>query len=514
MTRKVLLAEDSVTMQQLVAMTLATTDVNITSVASGREALAKANEMRPDLILADMSMPDMDGFEMCEALKADPNTAAIPVVLLGGAAGVDQQRVDAVGAAGVITKPFESQSLIDQVRSLAQAADRAEVAVATPPVATPATPQPATPPPVAGELPQAPPKPAAQPAAPAPPAQPAQPAAQPPQPVAQPAQPEPPAPVAQPEPPAPVTQPEPPAPVAQPAPTPPQAPPPLSEPTTPQPISQPVPPATPQPVSPPPTMEPAAASPHAAPEPASPGPDNPSGEPTPTVDTSLPAADPMAAAPAPPSPEPAPQPMGDSPPPADPVFGGPDDTGWEPESDEASDSMWGATDGLWDDVDKAVAETQAPSDKEDTGSHGPALWGESDEAEPTAPTPPPPSASPEDMGVVHTAAELANLEAFGEPDTSPSGLELDETVPPPAATTAPVDMPTDPRMPQPELPEAPPAAGPAAGSNGRALDGIPPERLEAIVRDVARSILERIAWEVVPDLAEEIIKDEIDRLTK
>jgi CheY-like chemotaxis protein len=84
MPKTLLLADDSVTIQKVVAIVFAGEDYRITAVDNGEDALARARESRPDIVLADAVMPRMNGYELCQALKADPQLADVPVLLLTG----------------------------------------------------------------------------------------------------------------------------------------------------------------------------------------------------------------------------------------------------------------------------------------------------------------------------------------------------------------------------------------------------------------------------------------------
>jgi CheY-like chemotaxis protein len=119
MPRTLLLADDSVTIQKVVGITFANEDVELVTVDNGDVALARAREIKPDLVLADVAMPGMSGYELCQALKQDSELSHIPVVLLTGTFETfDAQRASDVGSDGHITKPFEAQALIDCVNSL------------------------------------------------------------------------------------------------------------------------------------------------------------------------------------------------------------------------------------------------------------------------------------------------------------------------------------------------------------------------------------------------------------
>jgi CheY-like chemotaxis protein len=119
MPKSLLVADDSLTIRKVIGMIFATEDFQITSVDNGLEAISRARELRPDLVLADVTMPGRSGYEVCEAIKSDPDTQAVPVLLLAGTfEPFDQNRARAVKADDFIVKPFESQALLDKVRTL------------------------------------------------------------------------------------------------------------------------------------------------------------------------------------------------------------------------------------------------------------------------------------------------------------------------------------------------------------------------------------------------------------
>ncbi len=132
MPKTLLLADDSVTIQKVVGISFASEDVELVTVDNGDDALAKARELRPDIVLADVVMPGMNGYEVCEAIKADPQLGHVPVLLLTGTfEAFDESRARAAGADGHITKPFEAQALVETVQErLAAAPPAAPVAQA------------------------------------------------------------------------------------------------------------------------------------------------------------------------------------------------------------------------------------------------------------------------------------------------------------------------------------------------------------------------------------------------
>jgi len=119
MPKTLLLADDSVTIQKVVGISLANEDITLVTVENGDDAVTRAAEIRPDIVLADIVMPGKNGYEVCEAVKSDPQLAATPVLLLTGTfEAFDAERARQVGADGHITKPFEAQALVDQVNQL------------------------------------------------------------------------------------------------------------------------------------------------------------------------------------------------------------------------------------------------------------------------------------------------------------------------------------------------------------------------------------------------------------
>ena len=119
MQPKLLLADDSVTIQRVIELTFADEDVKVVAVGDGKQAIERVQAERPDIVLADVGMPERDGYEVAAFIKGDPALAHIPVLLLTGAfEPIDEARARAVGCDGVLVKPFEPQMVISRVRDL------------------------------------------------------------------------------------------------------------------------------------------------------------------------------------------------------------------------------------------------------------------------------------------------------------------------------------------------------------------------------------------------------------
>jgi CheY-like chemotaxis protein len=119
MGKKILLADDSITIQKVIELTFSDEDFDVVTVGNGRLAVEKVQEVRPDVVLCDIIMPEKDGYEVCDFIKRNPSLSHIPVLLLTGAfEPFDQERAARVGCDGFLAKPFEPETLIAKVKDL------------------------------------------------------------------------------------------------------------------------------------------------------------------------------------------------------------------------------------------------------------------------------------------------------------------------------------------------------------------------------------------------------------
>lgn len=120
----ILLIEDDPDIQRMVQLSLKFQGGHQVTVASGgREGLEKAKELSPDLILLDVMMPEMDGYETCRQLKSQPGTRHIPVVFLSARAQqAEIQRGRDLGAIGYLVKPFDPMTLSSQLDAILRSA--------------------------------------------------------------------------------------------------------------------------------------------------------------------------------------------------------------------------------------------------------------------------------------------------------------------------------------------------------------------------------------------------------
>jgi DNA-binding response OmpR family regulator len=114
--RKLLIADDETGIRSLVKMTLARDQYEIFEATDGTEALALARQHHPELVLLDVMMPGLTGFEVCRALKDDPTTAQATVVMLSAKAQeADREQGLASGADDYFTKPFSPIALLRKI---------------------------------------------------------------------------------------------------------------------------------------------------------------------------------------------------------------------------------------------------------------------------------------------------------------------------------------------------------------------------------------------------------------
>ena len=119
MPKKILVADDSVVIQKSIGISFAQEDFQVTFVGNGEEAFQRAKEVKPDLILADTSMPKLSGAELCKKFRQDADFRKTPILLLARTQEkFNPGQLKACGANDFIQKPFESSALIEKVRAL------------------------------------------------------------------------------------------------------------------------------------------------------------------------------------------------------------------------------------------------------------------------------------------------------------------------------------------------------------------------------------------------------------
>jgi len=116
MSRHILCIEDEREIASLLSFHLSKAGYEVDAAYSGREAIETIRCRRPDLILLDLMLPDIDGFALCEILRGNPGTATIPIIVVSAWASGDSHGLGLeLGALDYITKPFSPREVVERV---------------------------------------------------------------------------------------------------------------------------------------------------------------------------------------------------------------------------------------------------------------------------------------------------------------------------------------------------------------------------------------------------------------
>jgi len=116
---KILVVDDEIYIVHILDFSLAMEGYEVLTALDGEQALEKARSEQPDLIVLDIMMPKLDGYETCRMLKGDDITREIPVILLSAKGrNVDQKIGFEVGADDYITKPFSPRKLVERINAI------------------------------------------------------------------------------------------------------------------------------------------------------------------------------------------------------------------------------------------------------------------------------------------------------------------------------------------------------------------------------------------------------------
>ncbi len=112
----ILLVDDSRVSREVIKVFLIGSHARVLEAADGRQALTVMHEHHPDLVIADLEMPELDGIQLCKAIRADARLTRTPVLVLSGTATPDQKRRGReAGALEVLAKPIQPQNLLAAV---------------------------------------------------------------------------------------------------------------------------------------------------------------------------------------------------------------------------------------------------------------------------------------------------------------------------------------------------------------------------------------------------------------
>ncbi len=116
---RILIVEDEESLLKLESILLSSKGYQVYGATNGRTALEELKRIMPDLVLLDIMLPELDGFEVCRQIREDPATSHIPVVMLSARKNrLDVERGSQVGADAYVTKPFKSAKVMEIIESL------------------------------------------------------------------------------------------------------------------------------------------------------------------------------------------------------------------------------------------------------------------------------------------------------------------------------------------------------------------------------------------------------------
>lgn len=128
------LADDSKTIQKVVELSFASEDCELFCFENGASALEHIRRRGADVVLLDISLPVLDGYELCRELKEDPRTSSLPVIFLASAfEPFDEERAAGIPYEGCLTKPFETSHLVEFVQDAVRQAEEKREEAARPP---------------------------------------------------------------------------------------------------------------------------------------------------------------------------------------------------------------------------------------------------------------------------------------------------------------------------------------------------------------------------------------------
>jgi two-component system, OmpR family, alkaline phosphatase synthesis response regulator PhoP len=126
---KILVVDDEIYIVHILDFSLGIEGYEVMTALDGEQALSKVAQDKPDLIVLDIMMPKLDGYETCKALKSNPETKGIPVILLSAKGrNVDQKVGFEVGADDYITKPFSPRKLVERINAILGQTSRQDAA--------------------------------------------------------------------------------------------------------------------------------------------------------------------------------------------------------------------------------------------------------------------------------------------------------------------------------------------------------------------------------------------------
>ena len=128
MAKRILVVDDEIESVKLIGLMLQRRGYEIVAARSGAQALEKAQAEKPDLIILDVMMPDMDGYEVCRRLRANPGTATLPIIMFTAKTMIDDKVAGfQAGADDYLTKPVHPEELASRIEAVLLRTSRRQV---------------------------------------------------------------------------------------------------------------------------------------------------------------------------------------------------------------------------------------------------------------------------------------------------------------------------------------------------------------------------------------------------
>lgn len=122
MSIRVLIAEDEPHIIESLSFVLGREGFDVSAVLDGESVIEHLRGERPNVVILDVMLPQLNGFEVLKRIKSDPSLAAIPVIILTAKGQAQDRRMaEEIGVDGFMTKPFSNRDIVDEVRRLTQA---------------------------------------------------------------------------------------------------------------------------------------------------------------------------------------------------------------------------------------------------------------------------------------------------------------------------------------------------------------------------------------------------------
>ena len=113
--RRILVIEDDDIVRDTIELLLRYSDFQVITSSTGLDVLSKVDEFKPDLILTDIFLGELDGRVICQSIKSNPETNHIPIIIMSGSASEIYNTIAGVGANDIVLKPFDEQTLMNRV---------------------------------------------------------------------------------------------------------------------------------------------------------------------------------------------------------------------------------------------------------------------------------------------------------------------------------------------------------------------------------------------------------------